>query len=107
MWECKLVKVLIPTSVNLFVDQCPMTQEKVEDVSHVSCASVVRNQLYQIDCTRPSIAHALRFLSRHMLKLRKKQYWIVVKRVFEYLHATLDYVICYQGRPGPCKEIDI
>jgi hypothetical protein len=35
MQECKLVKVPIPVGVNLYVDQCPKTQEEEEDMSRV------------------------------------------------------------------------
>ena len=34
-----------------------------------------------------------------MSKLGKEN-WIVVKRVFRYLHGTIDHAICYQGRDG-------
>jgi len=30
-----------------------------------------------------------------------------VKRVFKYLHGTSDYGLCYQGRPGLDKVLDI
>jgi len=30
-----------------------------------------------------------------------------VKRVFKYLHGTSDYGLCYQGRPGLDRVLDI
>ena len=34
-----------------------------------------------------------------------KKHWIVVKRVFRYLHGTIDHVICYQAKVGPDRVI--
>jgi len=56
--------------------------------------------------TRPDIAHAVRVLSRFISKLGK-EHWTTVKRVFRYLHGTSDYGLCYQGRPGLDKVLDI
>ena len=36
-----------------------------------------------------------------------KENWIAVKRVFRYLHGTSDYGLCYQGRPGLERVLDI
>ena len=67
MHGSKPVKVIIPIGVNLSTYQCPKTQEDEEDVSHVLYASVVGSLMYAMVCTRPDIAHAVRFLSRYML----------------------------------------
>ena len=45
MQECKLVKVPIPVGVRLYVEQCPKTHEKEEDMSRVPYASVVGSVL--------------------------------------------------------------
>ena len=37
----------------------------------------------------------------------RKEHWTGVKRVFRYLCGTIDYAICYQGRPGPDKVINV
>jgi hypothetical protein len=84
MQECKLVKVPIPVGVKLYVDQCPKTQEKEEDMSHVPYESVVGSLMYAMVCTRPDIAHAVGVLSRYMSK-PGKEHWTAVKRVFRYL----------------------
>jgi hypothetical protein len=47
MQKCKLVKVPIPTGVNLSVVQCPKTHEEEEDTSCVPYASDVENLMYQ------------------------------------------------------------
>ena len=36
-----------------------------------------------------------------------KEHWIAVKRVFRYLRGTSDYGLCYQGRSGLHKMLDI
>eukprot|EP00253_Pinus_taeda_P004968 PITA_04968 len=36
-----------------------------------------------------------------------KEHWIVVKWIFRYLHGTSDYGLCYQGRPGLDRVLDI
>ena len=36
-----------------------------------------------------------------------KEHWTVVKRVFRYLCGTASYGLCYQGRPGLDRVLDI
>ena len=62
--------------------------------------------MYAMVCTRPQIAHAVGVLSRFMSK-PGKEHWTVVKRVFRYLHGTSDYGLCYQGRSGLERMLDI
>jgi len=62
--------------------------------------------MYAMVCTRPDIAHAVGVLSRFMSKPRK-EHWTVVKWVFKYLSGTSDYGLCYQGRPGLDRVLDI
>ena len=99
MQDSKLVKVPIPIGVNLFVEQCPKTQEEEDDMSLVPYASEVGRMMYAMVCTRPDIAHAVGVLSRFMSKLGK-EHWTAVKRIFRYLRGTSDYGLCYQGRLG-------
>ena len=106
MHRIKLVKVPIPIGVNLFADQCPKTQEEEEDMSHVLYASAIYSLMYAMVCTRLDIAHAVGFLSRYMSKLGK-EHWTTVKRVFKYLRGTTSYELCYQGRPGLDRVLDI
>jgi hypothetical protein len=106
MQECKPVKVPIPIGVRLSAEQCTKTQEEEEDMSHVPDASVIGSLMYDMVCTRLDIAHAVLVLSRYMSKLGKDN-WTVVKRVFRYLRGTTNHVICYQGRVGPDKVLDV
>ena len=106
MQDSKPVKVPIPVGVRLSVEQCPKTQEEEEDMSHVPYASAVGSLMYAMVCTRPDIAHAVGVLSRFMSK-PGKEHWTSVKQVFRYLHGTSDYGLCYQGRPGLDRVLDI
>ena len=106
MQDSKLVKVPIPVGVRLSTAQCPKTQEEEEDMSHVPYASAVSRLMYAMVCTRPDIAHVVGVLSRFMSK-PGKEHWKAVKRVFRYLRGTSDYGLCYQGRPGLDRVLDI
>eukprot|EP00253_Pinus_taeda_P012242 PITA_12242 len=106
MQDSKPVKVPIPIGVRLSVEQCPKTQEEEEDMSRVPYASAVSSLMYAMVCTRPDIAHAVGVLSRFMSK-PGKEHWTTVKRVFRYLRGTSDYGLCYQGRLGLDKVLDI
>eukprot|EP00253_Pinus_taeda_P028556 PITA_28556 len=55
---------------------------------------------------RPDIPHAVRVLSRFMSK-PGKEHWTTMKQVFRYLCGTSDYGLCYQGRPGLDRVLDI
>ena len=106
MQDSKPVKVPIPVGVRLSAEQCPKTQEEEEDMSRVPYASAVGSLMYAMVCTRPDIAHAVGVLSRFMSK-PGKEHWTAVKRVFRYLRGTSDYGLCYQGRPGLDRVLDI
>jgi hypothetical protein len=106
MHGSKTVKVSIPIGVKLSADQCPKTQEEEEDMSHVPYASAVGSLMYAMVCTRPDIAHAVGVLSKYMSK-PGKEHWTTVKRVFRYLRGTTSYGLCYQGRPGLDRVVDI
>ena len=106
MHESEPMKVPIPGHVNLSVEQCPKTQEEEEDMSHVPHASVVGSLMYATVCTRPDIAHEVGVLSRFMSN-PGKEHWTAVKQVFKYLRGTSDYGLCYQGRLGLERMLDI
>jgi ATP-binding cassette subfamily B (MDR/TAP) protein 1 len=65
--DCKPIKVPIPMGAELTAEQCPKTQEEIEDMIHVPYASVVVILMYAMVCTRPNISHAMGVLSRYML----------------------------------------
>jgi hypothetical protein len=98
--------VPIPVGARLTVEQCPKTQEEIEDMAHVPYASVVGSLMYVMVCTRPDISHAVGVLRRYM-STPGKEHWTTVKRVFRYLCGTKYYAICYQGKPGGDSEVDV
>jgi hypothetical protein len=106
MHGSKPIKVCISIGVKLCANQHPKTHEEEEDMSHVPYASVVGSLMYAMVCTRPDITHAVRDLSRYMSKPRK-EHWTTVNRVFKYLCGPTSYGLCYQGRPGLDKVVDI
>eukprot|EP00253_Pinus_taeda_P005437 PITA_05437 len=75
-------------------------------MSRVPYASAVGSLMYSMVCTRPNIAHVVGVLSRFMSK-PGKEHWTIVKQVFRYLRGTSDYGLCYQGRPGLDRVLDI
>eukprot|EP00253_Pinus_taeda_P028820 PITA_28820 len=85
---------------------CPKENEEEEDMSCVPYVSAVSSLMYAMVYIRPDIAHAVGVLSRFTSK-PGKEHWIVVKRVFRYLRGTSDYGLCYQGRPGLDRVLDI
>eukprot|EP00253_Pinus_taeda_P034437 PITA_34437 len=136
MQDTKPVKVPIPVGVRLSAEQCPKTQEEEENMSCVPYASAFGSLMYAMVYTRPDIAHAVGVLSRFMSKVGKehwtavkrvfrpniahavgvlrrfiskprKEHWTTVKQVFRYLRGTSDYGLCYQGRTGLDKVLDI
>ena len=106
MKDRKSVKVPIHVGVKLFVEQCLKAQEEGEDMFHVPYASAVSSLMYAMVCIRPDIAHATGVLSRFISK-PGKEHWTAVKQVIRYLHGTSDYGLCYQGRPGLDRVLDI
>jgi len=75
-------------------------------MSCVPYASAVGSLMYAMVCTRPDIEHAVGVLSKFMSK-PGKEHWTAMKRVSRYLHGTSDYGLCYQGRPGLDRILDI
>jgi hypothetical protein len=75
-------------------------------MSHVPYVSLVGSLMYEMVCTRMDIAHVVGFLSNYMSKLGK-EHWTTVKRVFSYLGGTTNYGLCYQGRLGLERVMEI
>ena len=68
--------------------------------------SIMGSLMYAMVYTRPDIAHAVGVLSRFMSN-RGKEHWEMMKWVFKYLCGTSDYGLCYHGRPGLDRVLDI
>eukprot|EP00253_Pinus_taeda_P025216 PITA_25216 len=97
---------LVTEGVKLSAEQCPKTQEEEEEMSRVPYASAAGSLMYAMVCTRPDIAHVVGVLSRFISKLGK-EHWTTMKQVFRDLHGTSDYGLCYQGRLGLDRVLDI
>ena len=106
MQGSKQMKVHIPVGVKLSIEQRPKTQEEEEDMPHVQYASSFSSIMYVMVYTRPDITHVVGVLSRFMSKTGK-EYWTIVKRVSRYFRGPSDYGLCYQGRPGLERVLDI
>eukprot|EP00253_Pinus_taeda_P021933 PITA_21933 len=92
--------------VAAFDFECPKIQDEEENMSHFPYASAVDRLMCAMVCTRPDIAHALGVLRRLMPK-PGKEHWTTMKLVFRYLRGTSDYGLCYQGRLGLDRVLDI
>ena len=75
-------------------------------MSHVPYASAVGSLMYAMVYTRPDIAHAMGVLSKFMSK-PGNEHWTTVKWVFRYLRGTASYGLCYEGRPGLDRVVNI
>ena len=100
------MNVPIPVGVRFSTEQCPKTQEEEEDMSDVPYASEMGSLMYAMVCIIPDIRHAVGVLRKFMSK-PGKEHWTSLKWVFRYLHHTSDYGLCYQGRLGLDKVLDI
>eukprot|EP00253_Pinus_taeda_P025461 PITA_25461 len=85
---------------------CPKTQEEEEDMSRAPYTSAVDSLVYAMFCTRPDITHVVGVLSKFMSK-PGKEHWTTLKQVFRYLCGTSDYGLCYQGKLGLDRFLDI
>ena len=56
--------------------------------------NLVGSFMYDMVYTQLDIAHAMEVLKRYMLAL-VKEHWESIKKVFEYLHGTIDFAIYY------------
>jgi hypothetical protein len=75
-------------------------------MSRVPYASAVNSLMYAMVYSRPDIAHVVGVLNRFMPK-PGKEHWTAVTRFFRNLRGTSDYGLCYQGRLGLDRVLDI
>jgi len=75
-------------------------------MSHVLYSNAVGILMYAMVYNRSYISHAVGVLSKYMSKPRK-DHWTTVNRVLKYLCFPNSYGLCYQGRPGLDKVLDI
>ena len=75
-------------------------------MSRVPYESAVGRLMYAMVYTRPDITHIVGVLSRFMSNLGK-EHWTIVEQVFRYLRGTIDFGLCYRGRLGLERVLDI
>ena len=66
MMDCKPVGTPMSSGTKLSAEQCPKTDEEIEEMARVPYASAVGSLMYAMVCTRPDIAQAVGVLSRYM-----------------------------------------
>jgi len=76
----------------LIAEQCPKTQEEIEDMAHVPYESVVGILMYAMVFPRPNISHVVGVLRRYM-STHGNEHSTTTRRVFEYLYGIKDYDI--------------
>eukprot|EP00253_Pinus_taeda_P033580 PITA_33580 len=86
--DSKPVKVPIPVGVKLFVEQCPKTQEKEEDMSHVPYESAV-DWAGDLEQRRSTSGYVFKLFGGVVSWMTKKQYVVALSTIeAEYIAAT-------------------
>ena len=75
-------------------------------MSHVPYASEISSLMYEMVYTSLDNTHVVGAFNKFISKIWKEQ-WTSVKWVFRYLYGTSDYGMCYQGRSGLERMLDI
>ena len=94
MEGANLVSTPLANHFRLSKEQCPMTQQEYERLAKVPYASAVGSLMYDMVCTRPDIAHAIRVVSRFMSNLGE-EHRKAIKWILSYLRGTIDTTLCY------------
>eukprot|EP00253_Pinus_taeda_P023986 PITA_23986 len=90
----KQVSIPLVSHFKLSKEVCPKTQEEMAYMSKVPYALAVGSLMYEIVCTRPNIAHAVRVVSKYMNN-PGKEHWMVVKWIIR--RSTTRYVFIVGG----------
>jgi hypothetical protein len=96
MQNLKPVSTPFASHFKLTNKMCPKTREEIEYMSRVPYSSTVSILMYAMVCTRPNIAHVLRFVRRYMKNLGK-EHWEAVKWILRYLIGTATHALCFGG----------
>jgi hypothetical protein len=96
MQNAKPVSTPLANHFKLTKEMCPKTREEIEYMSRVPYSSAVGTFMYAMVCTRPYIAHAVRFVSRYMNNLGK-EHWETVKWILKYLRGTANHALFFGG----------
>ena len=74
----------------------PKSQEEIDYMSTIPCASSIGNLMYAMVCTRLDIAHVVGVVSRFMNNPRK-EHWLGMKWILKYLRANTRNALCFGG----------
>ncbi|GJZ91634.1 zinc finger, CCHC-type containing protein [Tanacetum coccineum] len=91
-FDCTPVSTPMDTSEKLMPN-------KGQDVSQLKYSRVIGCLMYDMTCTRPSIAFVVGKLSRYTSN-PGTQHWQAIQRVLKYLKKTMDYRLIYTGYPS-------
>lgn len=89
MNDSKSVSTPLASHFKLSEDQCPKTEDQMEQMYNVPYSSAVGSLMYAMVCTRPDLAHAISVVSRYMHN-PGKDHWNAVKWILRYLKGTSD-----------------
>lgn len=87
--KVKAVSIPLASHFKLSHKLYPSTNEEKLSMNNIPYSSVVGSLMYDMVCTRQSIAHVVGMVSRHLSNL-KKDHWDVVKWVMRYLYGSLN-----------------
>lgn len=95
MQDCKSISTPLEVNASL-----PQLAETPSSAKAIPFRQAVGKLIYAASATRPDIAFATSFVSRH-LQAYDEHHWQAVKRIFRYLQGTLDYGLIYHRATNP------
>jgi len=96
MAEAKAVSTLFTQHFKLSASQSPTNEEDKAKMSNVPYSSALGSLMYNMDCTRPDLAHAMSVVSQFMAN-PGKAHWSAVRWMFKYLRGSLGTGLVYGG----------
>ena len=99
MTECKPVGTPMTPGLQLSKEDCPKTDEEVEEMQSIPYMNAVGSLLYLANTSRPDIAYTAGVLARFNSN-PGMAHWKAVKHVFRYLKGTLNMKLEY----GPDED---
>ena len=82
--------------ITISKNMCPSTLEEFECMSRIPYASIIKNLIYSILCTRSDIMLAVSVTSRYQMNLGE-EHWIAMKNILKYLRRTKDLFLIFEG----------
>ena len=104
MENAKEVTVPLRGHFKLSADQCPSTEQEMEDMLSVPYSSAIGSIMYIMICTRPNLTHSISLLSKYMSNLGK-EHWEALKWLLKYIKGTLTEGLIYHSSKEGVKLI--